>query len=240
MTNLQTAGQNAENIILSFDGVTFGYRDGLRKLTVLDKVSVDFYEGTLHAIIGPSGSGKTTALALAGALDVPEEGKIIFEGKDIQKIGLSNFRRNHVALIFQNYNLITYMTAAENVEMSMEISGNRDAVKPSDRRAEAIRILGELGITEEECRRNVMKLSGGQQQRVAIARAIASKARIILADEPTGNLDAKTAEGMTDLFRKLAHEYGRCVIVVTHSMNVAEKADSVMQIRDGALTPMES
>lgn len=224
--------------MLSFDKVSFSYKDGSRKLNIFNKADIFFFKGTLHAITGPSGSGKTTALALAGALDNPEEGKVIYMGKDIKEIGLSNYRRNHVSIIFQNYNLITYMTAIENVEMAMEISGRKldGGSSASARHSEAMRILTELGLTEEESKRNVMKLSGGQQQRVAIARAVASGASIILADEPTGNLDVKTADGIAEIFSKLAHEYCKCVIVVTHSSHIAEKADIVYRITDGILT----
>lgn len=235
MNNCKEATKATDEKVLSFDKVSFSYKDGSNRLDIFDKADVTFYKGTLHAIIGPSGSGKTTALALAGALDSPQEGKVKYMGKDIRDIGLSNYRRRHAALIFQNYNLITYMNAVENVEMAMEISGRKIKGGSAARRKEALRILSELGLQHDESLRNVMKLSGGQQQRVAIARAVASGASIILADEPTGNLDIKTAGDIAEVFSKLAHDYGKCVIVVTHASHIADKMDIVYCIEEGAI-----
>lgn len=220
-----------KNTVLSFENVCFSYKDGGRKLDVLKNANVEFKEGTFYAVVGPSGSGKTTTLALAGGLDTPQSGKVIYTGKDIKKFGLTKFRRFAVAMVFQNYNLISYMTALENVEMAMEI--NKNNVK--NRRQEAIEILKKLGLTEEESKRNVRHLSGGQQQRVAVARAIASRAPIILADEPTGNLDAVTAADIVKLFKELAADYGKCVIVVTHSDDVSKCADEVFRFGSGTL-----
>jgi len=220
-----------KNVVLSFNKVSFSYRDGSRKLVVLKGASVDFREGTFYSIIGPSGSGKTTTLALAGALDVPESGSVMFEGKDVRKIGLTRFRRDNVAMVFQSYNLISYMSALENVQMAMEISGK----KVPDKRQKSLDLLVKLGLTPEECRRNVRRLSGGQQQRVAIARAMASEARIILADEPTGNLDTETADDIVNILKELAVTYGKCVIVVTHSVEVSRKADSVLRFNHGTM-----
>jgi putative ABC transport system ATP-binding protein len=220
-----------KKIVLSFDKVSFSYRDGSRKLVVLKDANVDFREGTFYSIIGPSGSGKTTTLALAGALDIPESGTVTFEDKDIKKIGLTKFRRDNVAMVFQSYNLISYMSALENVQMAMEISGK----KVPDKRQKSLELLEKLGLTPEECKRNVRRLSGGQQQRVAIARALASEAKIVLADEPTGNLDTETAEDIVRILKELADTYGKCVIVVTHSVEVSKKADSVLSFSHGTM-----
>lgn len=220
--------------LLEFDGVSYGYSNEGNRIDILKDASVFFEKGVFYTIIGPSGSGKTTSLALAGALDVPQKGRVLFDGKDIRKIGLTRHRRRNVALIFQNYNLINYMTAMENVTMAMELSGSYKG----GRKQQALRLLKNLGLTEDEAKRNVMKLSGGQQQRVAIARALASDAEVILADEPTGNLDHKTAGEIIAIFKELAHEYNKCVIVVTHSQQVAEDSDIAYSFADGGLKPV--
>lgn len=217
--------------LLEFDKVTFGYANGGKRLEILKDASIAFEKGVFYSIIGPSGSGKTTALALAGALDVPQQGRVLFAGKDIRKIGLTRYRKKNVALIFQNYNLINYMTALENVRMAMELSGSHKG----RRKQRALELLQDLGLSADEARRNVMRLSGGQQQRVAIARALASDAEVILADEPTGNLDAQTAGEIIALFKELAHVYHKCVIVVTHSQQVAAESDAAYRFADGRL-----
>jgi len=217
--------------LLEFENVSYSYANGGKKIDILNNASVAFENGTFYTILGPSGSGKTTALAIAGALDVPDSGKVLFGGQDIRKVGLTRHRKKNVSLIFQNYNLINYMTALENVIMAMEIAGSYKG----SRKQQAFKLLAELGLTEDESKRNVMKLSGGQQQRVAIARALASDADVILADEPTGNLDTNTAKEITAIFQKLAHEYNKCVIVVSHSNEVAEKSDKVYCFENGGL-----
>lgn len=217
--------------ILEFNSVTYGYINGGKKVNILDKVDAVFQKGIFYSILGPSGSGKTTTLALAGALDLPQEGSVLFNGKDIKKIGLTRHRKKNVAMVFQNYNLINYMTAIENVILAMELSGSYSG----ERKQQALKLLKDLGLSEAEAKRNVQKLSGGQQQRVAIARALASDAGIILADEPTGNLDTNTAGEIIVLFRQLAHEYGKCVIVVTHSNELACNSDVIYRFKDGGL-----
>ncbi|MEI6602302.1 MAG: ABC transporter ATP-binding protein [Clostridia bacterium] len=217
--------------VLQFENVSYSYSNAGHKIEVLRDASYTFNAGTLYTILGQSGSGKTTALTLAGGLDVPQGGKVLFKGVDIKKSGLTKHRRKYVSLIFQNYNLINYMTAIENVTMAMEISG----AYAGKRKEEAMRILKELGLNENEAKRDVRKLSGGQQQRVAIARALATNTEVILADEPTGNLDVETAKGMLEIFVKLAKEYGKCVIVVTHSHEIAARADVVLKFENGKL-----
>lgn len=200
--------------ILEIKNVSYSYD---KKTNVLSDVTAELEIGKLYAILGPSGSGKTTLLSLLGGLDVPKKGKIIFDGENIAKQGIAYHRRNHVALIFQNYNLIDYMTPIENVKLTAQ--------------QDVVPILERLGLTTAEINRNVLKLSGGQQQRVAIARALASDAAIILADEPTGNLDEDTAAEITALLKESAHQLQKCVVVVTHSNDVAREADAVLQIR---------
>ncbi|MBP7401252.1 MAG: ABC transporter ATP-binding protein [Clostridia bacterium] len=220
--------------ILEFKDVNYTY-PGASKKTLKD-LNAAFEAGRLYVIYGPSGSGKTTALALAGALDVPGSGRVLFRGEDIRKGGLQNHRKNHVAFIFQNYNLLPYMTALENVTSAMDIAGAGGA-DSAVRKAHAKELLISLGLEEDEIRRNVLKLSGGQQQRVAIARALACDAEVILADEPTGNLDPETAEEIADVLCRLAHDRGKCVIAVSHSTELAGIADVTLVFRKGTLTP---
>ena len=186
--------------IIKTCNVKYSY-DGNRN--VLKNISTDFEVGKIYAILGPSGCGKTTLLSLLGGLDSPSDGQVLFQGEDIEKKGLAYHRKNNVAFIFQSYNLIDYMTPAENVALTSKLP--------------PLPILERLGLTKEEAKRNVLKLSGGQQQRVAIARALASDASVILADEPTGNLDEDTAVEITNILKECAHQMNKCVIIVTHS-----------------------
>lgn len=192
---------------------------------ILDDISEKFEKGNIYVILGPSGCGKTTLLSLLGGLDTPKEGSILFEGKEVLKKELEEHRRSHVSFVFQNYNLIDYMTPEENVKLTA--------------RQEALPVLEKLGLSREESKRNVLKLSGGQQQRVAIARALASGNPVILADEPTGNLDEDTAKEITEVFRETARDYDRCVIIVSHSNEVAKQADVVFELNHGKMNRIE-
>ena len=208
--------------ILELKNVSYAYEKGK---AVLQNVSGSLETGKMYAILGPSGSGKTTLLSLLGGLDVPTQGSVLFDGEDIAAKGLEHHRRNHISLIFQSYNLIDYMTPVENVRLTAKL--------------DAAPILERLGLEQDEITRNVLKLSGGQQQRVAIARALASDAPVILADEPTGNLDADTAEEITAILKESAHAFGKCVVVVTHDRDVAKQADVVLEIKRGHLKERE-
>ena len=205
--------------ILEIKNVTYNYSNSNEK--VLSSVNQKFEIGKFYAIIGKSGAGKSTLLSLLAGLDKPQKGQILFKGNDIEKDGYSNHRKNNISLVFQNYNLIDYLTPLENVRLV-----NKNASET---------ILFELGLDKSQINRNVMKLSGGQQQRVAIARALVSEAPIILADEPTGNLDVDTASEIIEILKKLAKERNKCVIVVTHSKEVANSADIILELRDRKL-----
>lgn len=205
--------------ILEIKNVTYRYVKGREK--VLSTVSKEFEVGKFYAIIGKSGSGKSTLLSLLAGLDEPESGEVIFNGQNIKQDGYRNHRQNHISLVFQNYNLIDYLSPLENIRIV-----NRKASEE---------ILLSLGLDSKQIRRNVMKLSGGQQQRVAIARALVSEAPVILADEPTDNLDEITATEIINVLKNLAKERNKCVIVVTHSKAVAEAADVVLELRNKQL-----
>ena len=205
--------------ILEIKNLTYSYKDSKEK--VLVNINESFEEGKFYAIIGKSGSGKSTLLSLLAGLDEPDSGKILFNGENIQETGYTNHRKNNISLVFQNYNLIDYLSPLENIYLV-----NNQAQQD---------ILLELGLSEHQIKRNVMKLSGGQQQRVAIARALVSSAPVILADEPTGNLDENTASEIIEILKKLAKERSKCVIVVTHSKEVARAADIVFELKNKKL-----
>ena len=188
---------------------------------IFENLDLAFERGKVYVILGASGSGKTTLLSLLGGLDAPKGGEILFEGKNIAEMGLEKYRHDCVSFVFQNYNLIEYMTPHENVQLV-------DAHATTD-------TLHQVGLTDEEIDRNVLKLSGGQQQRVAIARALASAAPVILADEPTGNLDEDTAHDVTELLVERARSLNKCVIIVSHSNEVAAAGDVILRFSHGAI-----
>lgn len=214
--------------------VSYYYQTKREKKEILNDVNYAFGKGTLYAVMGRSGAGKTTTLSLLGALDVPSSGAICFEGRDIRDVGYCNYRRNNVGIVFQAYNLLPYFSVIENVEAAMEIAG---AVKDG-RRKKAVELLEKVGIPEEYFDKKISYLSGGEQQRVAIARAAVTDSTIILADEPTGNLDETTGMEIIKLFQRMAHEEGKCVIVVTHSRIFAEEADVVLKLEAGKLNKL--
>ena len=206
--------------LLQLQDLTYRYKNTAE--AVLYKINYNFEPGKFYSIIGESGAGKSTLLSLLAGLDSPVEGAILFEGKDIREQGYSYHRMNHISLVFQNYNLIDYLSPLENIHLV-----NKKASKDT---------LLELGLDESQIKRNVLQLSGGQQQRVAIARSLVSEAPVILADEPTGNLDPKTAGDIIELLKSLAEKTGKCVIVVTHSKEVAQASDITLELKDKKLT----
>lgn len=216
--------------MLTLKDLTKSYSNGHQRRAVLKSVNYTFNPGTMYAVVGPSGSGKTTMLSLASGLDEPSSGSVSLLGKDVSSIGLDRYRNRHVATVFQSLNLLNYMNAIQNVTTAMEITGVKGV-----RKKRAIELLDKLGIEREDQHRKVLQLSGGQQQRVAIARAMACDVDVLFADEPTGSLDEETADGIITLFQKMAHEEGKCVIVVTHSPRVAKSADSVLTLQRGKL-----
>ncbi|MDM5155301.1 ABC transporter ATP-binding protein [Bacillus sp. DX1.1] len=212
--------------ILQFKNLNYHYQSNNKKITILDNVNFSFQKGHFYTILGPSGSGKTTALSLASGLDIPRGGYVLYKGRDIRKIGLDTYRNQHVSIIFQSYNLITYMTALQNVVTAMEITG----VNVKNKKERALELLGKVGLTEVEAKRKVLQLSGGQQQRVAIARALSCNVDLLIADELTGNLDQETSMEIIELFKELAHTENKCIIVVTHSQEVAKQSDKAVYL----------
>ena len=202
--------------LLSLQNISFSYD----KTPVLRDISYDFEKGKIYCIIGKSGAGKTTLLSLLSGLAKPTAGDIIYDGKSIAKIDKYTFRSRYIGVVFQSFNLITKYNALENVILSMDVSG----AKIKDKQQRALELLDSVGLDEDEANRRVLKLSGGQQQRVAIARALSYDPDIILADEPTGNLDRDTQKEIMDIFRDLANQ-GKCVILVSHSPDVADMCD---------------
>lgn len=205
-----------ENNILSIQNASYRYGDAEIDEYALKNVSYDFEKGKIYAIRGRSGTGKTTLLSLISGLERCTEGKIIFDGKDLKNINLDYYRSHHIGIVFQSYNLLPFMTAVENIILSMDASG----IKIDNKKAEAIKLMKSVGLKESYANRRVLRLSGGEQQRVAIARSLSYKPKMIIADEPTGNLDKQTEKEILEIFKKLAHEDGKCVIIVTHSQNV--------------------
>lgn len=210
--------------ILALKDVTFYYKRKKEKLIILEHADVSFEEGKLYALLGKSGVGKSTTLSLLAGLDEPQGGKVLYDGQELKSSMYGKYRRECVGMIFQDYCLLDYYTGVQNVLEGMAIAGKRRDVDY------AYEILEKMGIRRDTADQNVKELSGGQKQRIAIARAVACQARIILADEPTGTLDEDTAGEIIELFQKLVHEEGICVIVVTHMRMLAEKADDVIRL----------
>ena len=220
--------------VLTLNNVTYKY-DRTKK-NVLKGVSASFESGKVYTIIGKSGSGKSTLLSLIAGLDVCGGGEILHNDTDLKKLDRDKYRAKGIGVIFQSYNLITNATAVENIVLSMNISGSAE----SDKKSFAYALLEKVGIDKETSDRKILKLSGGEQQRVGIARALAHNPDIIIADEPTGNLDTSTEAGILKIFSTLAHEDGKCVIIVTHSKKVTSIADVVYGIKDGQMAKVRS
>ena len=219
--------------ILKLENINYSYIDGGYERVILNDLGSEFEEGTFYTILGPSGSGKTTLLSIISGLDDPKSGDVFFNGKNIKDITLHKYRRNCISIVFQQYNLIGYLTALENVMLAMSETDNDI---PKDRKEVAYNLLERFGIVRSKADRLVGQLSGGEQQRVAIARSLASNVDLIFADEPTGNLDTATEKEIIKVFEELAHEYGKTIIVVTHSDTVSAMSDQRLLLKDGKLT----
>jgi len=216
---------------LELSDVTYRY-DG-NTTAVLNEINATFERGKVYTIIGQSGAGKSTLLSLISGLDVCKEGDVYYNGKNLRQLDRDEYRAKSIGVIFQGYNLLLNSTAIYNITLSMNISEN-NLDKQSKKKA-AYALLEKVGIDRETADRKILRLSGGEQQRVGIARALSHDPDVIIADEPTGNLDAETEDAVLDILTRLAHEENKCVIIVTHSENVTAIADEVIGIRDGQL-----
>ena len=208
--------------VLSLQNICFSYGT----TPVLENVSYEFEQGKIYCIMGRSGAGKTTLLSILSGLASPDSGDILYNGENIRRMDKYKYRSKYIGVIFQSFNLLTKFTALENVVLSMDVAG----VKGVNKKERAMQLLQSVGLDEDEAARRVLKLSGGQQQRVAIARALAYDPAVILADEPTGNLDGDTQNEILDIFRELADQ-GKCVILVSHSPDVAKRSDVVYELK---------
>ena len=215
--------------VLSIKNISYQY-EGTRK-SILKNISADFESGKVYVLMGKSGAGKSTVLSLISGLDLPTGSEILFEGKSLRQLDRDEYRAKSIGVIFQCYNLLTNATALENIMLSMNISGSRE----KDKKKVALNLLQKVGIDKETAKRKVLKLSGGEQQRVGIARAISHNPQIVIADEPTGNLDGDTVENIMSILQKLAHDENKCVIVVTHSKQVSQYADELWGLNQGNL-----
>ena len=216
--------------ILTLKNVTYKY-EGTSK-NVLKGLNAGFETGTVYTIVGKSGSGKSTLLSLIAGLDVCETGEILHNKDDLKKIDRDVYRAKGIGVVFQGYNLLTNATAVENIVLSMNISGSPEP----DKKSYAYALLKKVGIDRETADRKILKLSGGEQQRVGIARALSHNPDIIIADEPTGNLDSETESEILEILSSLAHDDGKCVIIVTHSRKVTSIADVVFGMGDGKMS----
>ena len=217
--------------VLNVENLSFSYRNKYQTVHAVKQADCAFERGKAYAIVGKSGSGKTTLLSLLAGLETPAGGQILFDGQNTAQMNRDAFRRDNAAVIYQNYNLFPLLTVMENVLYSMKLKG----IPGKEARQRAEKELAAVGITEDQFKRFPPQLSGGEQQRVAIARALAAGNEIILADEPTGNLDEGNSELVVDILLRLAHEEGRCVIIITHDGEIAGRMDHIYTMRDGVL-----
>lgn len=212
--------------ILSLKNVSYRYKDALKDDYVLKNINYCFEKGKTYAIKGKSGSGKTTLLSLISGLEKKYEGEIYYKDQNLAKMNLDNYRSKDVGIVFQSYNLLPHLTAMENIILSMDIS----KVKVVDKKKLALDLMEQVGLSSNMAKRRILRLSGGEQQRIAIARSLSYNPEIILADEPTGNLDHETENEIIKIFNNLAHKQNKCVIIVTHSKNVCDLVDEVYEL----------
>ena len=213
-------------IILEVKNASYHYSDADEDDYVLKNINFTFEKGKVYAIKDRSGSGKTTLLSLISGLEKCSEGDILFEGKSLKEMNLDKYRNSDIGIVFQSYNLLPFMTASENIILSMDVSG----LKIKDKKAKALELMKKVGLKKSYEDRKVLRLSGGEQQRVAIARSLSYNPTLIIADEPTGNLDKQTENEILEIFKSLAHDENKCVIIVTHSANVCNSVDKVYDL----------
>lgn len=219
--------------MLNIQDISYEYKSKYQTVEALHEVSLDFDEGVFYAIVGKSGSGKTTLLSLLAGLDLPSRGEIRYNGQATRELNRDKYRREDVAVVYQNFNLFPLLTALENIMYPMELK----KISTGEAKKQAEALLEMVGLDKRIGKQLPKMMSGGEQQRVAVARALAVGANVILADEPTGNLDTANSELIIDLLLKLAHEQNKSVIVITHENAVAEKADVIYKLLDGKLIP---
>ena len=212
--------------ILKLENVGYRYKDAPKDNYVFKDINYEFEEGKMYAIKGKSGSGKTTLLSLITGLEKCTEGQILYDGKTLKKMNLDRYRNTDIGIVFQSYNLLPRLTAIENIIVSMEIS----KVKVKNKKQKALELMKSVGLSEEHAKRKILKLSGGEQQRIAIARSLSYNPKIIIADEPTGNLDKDTESEILKIFKHLAKDENKCVIIVTHSQNVCNEVDTIYEL----------
>lgn len=212
--------------ILKLENVGYRYKDAPKDKYVFKNINYEFEEGKMYAIKGKSGSGKTTLLSLITGLEKCTEGQILYDGNTLKKMNLDRYRNTDIGIVFQSYNLLPRLTAIENIMLSMEIS----KVKVKNKKQKALELMKSVGLSEEHAKRKILKLSGGEQQRIAIARSLSYNPKIIIADEPTGNLDKDTESEILKIFKHLAKDENKCVIIVTHSQNVCDEVDCVYEL----------
>lgn len=215
--------------ILTLDDVSYAYTKGGRN--VLSHISTSFHTGEVASIVGPSGAGKTTLLSLISGLTTPTEGSVIFDGRDLKTMDRYDYRSHDIGVIFQSFNLLPQLTVLENIMLTMDASGKRF---PRPKKEIALNLLRQVHLPERYANERILHLSGGEQQRVAIARALSDDPRVIIADEPTGNLDGATQADIMRIFTDLAHKENRCVIIVTHSPQIAQASDTVFNLKPQA------
>lgn len=222
--------------VLEVKNVSYSYQTKYQTVEAVKNVTCEFEAGTFYAITGESGSGKSTLLSLLAGLDLPREGEILVNGEDILQIDRDKYRKETASVVYQAFHLFPLLTALENVMFPMELRG----INKKEAKRKAKEYLKQVGISDKYHSQLPQMMSGGEQQRVAIARAFASEGNIILADEPTGNLDTENEQNIVELLKNAAHYKGYLVIVITHNPEVAKQADVVLKMRNGYLVEVSA
>jgi ABC-type lipoprotein export system ATPase subunit len=217
--------------ILELKNVSYSYKNKFQKVDAIKSVDCTFEEGKVYAIVGKSGSGKSTLLSLLAGLDVPLSGQVLYEGQSISTMDLSKYRREFAAMIYQSFRLFPLLTVSENITYPMELRGFRG----KKARERARELVSRVALPDTVLHRFPNMLSGGEQQRVGIARAMSMNSKLLLADEPTGNLDEENSRNIIDILVNLAHKDGYCVIIATHDLSVLPKMDVVYHMNSGEL-----